>query len=386
MKTTRLVLCGSLLIASSPLSAQADEFQCREAVHCQIPYDGAGTINGVEVCFKDPARKEKRMETQWRNGLRHGPQKCFDQGGLVLSSQYINGIRQGEARQHRYDSAGDRVSFLSDGVVDGPRFRVRDSDVVSIDGCWSNGTFQSPEVLGCLKRASEPWRSRIVQWLETNEKIRIARLNGRREVKSESGQLIESYTLVNGSKEGEYKSWYESGKPKVTGAYKGDERVGEWITRSDEEQVVLREQYDRGQMVRAETRRLNGSLESVRSITWSEGRVQRTCLESHWENGKKRESECWLGSGTWWGVWDGDYQSWFESGLPSQRGKFQRGVRVGWWVTFSAEAANRVVREDEHRDGWIVRSKVRDGAFIIETEYHKDGSLKSTRRISADAI
>lgn len=148
-----------------------------------------------------------------------------------------------------------------------------------------------------------------------------------------SGPLEIRTQYIDDQIHGPFSEFYESGQRKVSGAYDNGFKHGRWTHYAESGLVVLREQYEHGQLIEAEhtqiTTYADGTLKSTAPLT--DGAIDGLYNE-YWPNGNAKESTVYAR-----GVPHGQSTTYWDSGEVRTTGINNVGKRQGLWQTFNRD-------------------------------------------------
>jgi|GEM_PF-4315656 len=376
----RSLVSFALLLVSFSAPSSAQDFACGSR-YCAIPYDDQGVQNGVEVCWESSDKKEKVRELNWSKGKRNGAARCWDKGKLVTIANFKDNVLHGLHVNQRYGQI--EVHRFDRGLLSGYRLNVeRDGKSLRPGPCYRDGEATENGEGFCRELdygTYKPLLAAHFAQLKTDEKTRIAKLNGPQVEKFGDGKVKAKYVTREGQIDGTFEAFWPNGKLRQKGSYAQGKRNGEFLTYHQDGYLVGRAQYQQDKPLKSETLLQNGKLsERIEWIT-QDGRP-RACRDTFHENGVAAFRSCRVDSpydSYWYANFDGEWVWWDEAGKPLLTGQYLKGERVGTWKSYDHETFE-LMGESNYEKGKLVNEWYRnEKAQRVERTFFPDGSLKS---------
>jgi len=208
--------------------------------------------------YYDPFTKTKLKEVYQvkpNTPVANGYYKSYDEyGNLLVHRNYINNKQNGKSTTY-YGAV--EASLMPDDV--------RDKCLGQVSG---NFNYKNDQLDGVQKRFDYSEEGiRYLQYKQVfqegteiesfeyypNKNLKQHnRLNGICTGFYENGEKFEQFTLENGLYQGQYTSWYKSGKLLEEGKMVNDEKDGEWIEYNEDGTIKAKELYELGKRVPTE--------------------------------------------------------------------------------------------------------------------------------------
>lgn len=219
---------------------------------------------------------------------------------------------------------------------------------------------------------------------------------GKEEMKiySSTGRLIKSGKVLNGKKEGIWRSYYENGMISRIEEYHEDVLNGLTLaiettgTVSAEDNFInglkhgVSHQYNRNGTIKLEENYSNGVLNGIRRVFGQDGKLQE---EGHYKNGKRDSINRWAyPSGkilVEYSYEDGNIHGpgklYYENGNIKAAGNYSEGYEEGTWKEYS-DSTKKVIAEGTYKAGkktgvWKIYKA--DGTPEKTQEYDANGNL-----------
>jgi antitoxin component YwqK of YwqJK toxin-antitoxin module len=214
------------------------------------------------------------------------------------------------------------------------------------------------------------------------------------EIYSSSGRLVKSGKILNGKKEGIWRSYYENGMISRVEEYHEDVLNGLTLaieatgTVSEEDNIVnglktgVSHQYNRNGTIKLEENYSNGVLNGMRRMFGQDGKMQE---EGYWKNGKRDSINRWAyPSGKIYveytyknGNISGPARLFYENGNVKASGNYSEGYEEGAWKEY-ADSTKKVSAEGSYKAGKKVgvwKTYKADGTPDKTQEYDANGTL-----------
>ena len=239
-------------------------------------------LNKSDVLISYHNNGEISEETVYKNGLKNGVSRIFNQeGNIVDGNIFKNGIKT-------CSGVTDR-SGLEQGVWE----LYYDDGSVKAIGSYENGN-----------KVGEWKYFNIYGWLEQTGFYRSGKLDGVWKWMDESGFIIRLETYDNGIEEGQFIEYDSSNKLLLKGIYRNGLRVDSWFYHVNDH------------------KELGSYLNGERDGNW---------IYQYSEKQKMFEGEYSFGSK------EGTHKEWYPNGTLKSIGKFEGGVENGKWKFFTEE-------------------------------------------------
>ena len=207
---------------------------------------------------------------------------------------------------------------------------------------------------------------------------------------SSSGRLVKTGKILNGKKEGIWRSYYENGMISRVEEYHEDVLNGLTLaveatgTVSEEDNIVnglktgVSHLYNRNGTIKLEENYSNGVLNGIRRVFGQDGKMQE---EGYWKNGKRDSINRWAyPSGKIYveytyknGNISGPANLYYENGNVKATGNYSDGYEEGVWKEYS-DSTKKVIAEGSYKAGKKI------GVWKI---YKADGTPDKTQEYDA---
>jgi len=211
---------------------------------------------------------------------------------------------------------------------------------------------------------------------------------------SSTGRLVRTGQVLNGKKEGIWRSYYENGMISRVEEYHEDVLNGLTLaieatgTVTEEDNIVnglktgVSHQYNRNGTIKLEENYSNGVLNGIRRVFGQDGKMQE---EGYWKNGKRDSINRWAyPSGKIYveytyknGNINGPAKLFFEDGNIKAAGNYSEGYEEGGWKEYS-DSTKKVTAEGSYKAGkktGIWKTYKADGTPDKTQEYDANGNL-----------
>ena len=211
---------------------------------------------------------------------------------------------------------------------------------------------------------------------------------------SSTGRLVKTGKVLNGKKEGIWRSYYENGMISRVEEYHEDMLNGLTLsieatgTVSEEDNIVngvktgVSHQYNRNGTIKLEENYSNGVLNGMRRVFGQDGKMQE---EGNWKNGKRDSINRWAyPSGKIYveytykaGNISGPARLYYENGNVKAAGNYSEGYEEGAWKEY-ADTTQKVIAEGNYKAGkkiGVWKTYKSDGTPDKTQEYDANGTL-----------
>jgi antitoxin component YwqK of YwqJK toxin-antitoxin module len=306
-----------------------------------------GEIDGEYRSVWNPKTKSWDWMDHYRAGKRDGVSKRRNPSGNWVISYYQDDKEHGV--EIVVDSSGKMLTDLGNCEVHGKRSPMSECADIYIPG-YEKAMQAYADQQGAAKKAAA---NRVIEhrWgngkISTHYQIVNGKIEGKMEEFFQDGKPSFSTMYVHGKKNGDEKEYFEGGQLKRVTSYKDDTPVSE-VTYFQ-----------------------NGKKNNEWVITQPGFPVSTRSVKSYYDNGQLQAQGTQVGDN-----WDGDYQSFDDSGDPLSMGKYDHGNQIGTWHTFSKTLQAEF--DDEYDKGVLMkRSTYKDKKLVRRQEFMPDGSTKS---------
>lgn len=372
----RLLIVLSITFSLTAWGQRSAEFHC-DARDCVIPYDSEGFQNGLEICYTRSEKKEKIKEVSWVKGKRQGPAKCFKNDRISTEANYENDELSGLFIEHNYDSNGDKIHLVKNGLLDGPEFSVNAEGKVTVARlCYDKGFQQDLTVTNCQGYPLGKFQEPMNQWI-TSEKQKIKdlaqKMDGPQVTKHSNGKVKATYTMNSGKLDGRYQRFNQSGILVSDCLYKHDKLHGPCLTFADDGRKKAETTFDMNKMTSEDLFFDNGKF----SQKTTRKDPQTLCRTEFSDNGMKVLEYCFMEYGR---SRQGPYTAWETDGKKYLEGIYVDGKRIGEWKSYWKGQLSQVTVYQKD----ILTSTmdyIYEGVpHRIFREYFPDGSIKKEER------
>ncbi len=201
-----------------------------------------------------------------------------------------------------------------------------------------------------------------------------------------NGQIEIRTQYVDDQIHGAFFEFFGSGQRKISGFYDNGFKHGRWTHYAESGLVVLREEYEFGQLVQAEQTQvttysdgtikstaplIDGAIDGLYSAYWPDGKPRETTIYArgvphgkqtiYWESGQVRETGI-NSVGKKQGLWQtfrrdgtlsiettysqgfrtGPYASYYANGQLQWQGTYQRNKKEGLWTSYNSSGQKRL--------------------------------------------
>lgn len=379
----------SILLISGSVQANWVDFRC-DSSYCEIPYNSEAKQDGLEICYKEKDKKEKIKEVTWKNGIREGAIRCYQNGKLKREAFNTNDKLNGIYQEHDYDSRGTMVVLLKNNVMDGYQFHVKDNKLQDMAWCYRDGKALDKMTSSCNDEDYGPFK-KLVADFKKEESIKLARqseenskrLNGPQIQNYRSGKKRAIFTNVDGKINGKYNFFSEEGVLLEDCNYKKDKKDGECLSYDKEGRLDKKAIFNDGILVKEDSFFDNGKLSETLEVI----EKNKSCFKTFYDTGARASSYCSIGRGYGWGSdYDGKFETWYENGQLSTTGSYEKGKMIGTWETFNYNGD--LIDKSEYVKGTLTKSvsfrfeRLKENVvfpekFRLIREYFPDGSIKN---------
>lgn len=170
----------------------------------------------------------------------------------------------------------------------------------------------------------------------------------------ENGQLATEEHYKLGIPVGDFRKFYGTDKPEISGQFNDNgKKVGNWTYWYENGQQAITDSYDNGLLSGAsKTWHENGQLESEGSY----GNDKETGTWTYWSKNGTKIIEVQYNSG----LLDGQSQTWYENGNPESKGSYIAGMQNGVWTFWfdnGQKYAEGVFKDDAPSGIWTSWTK-----------------------------
>ena len=321
-------------------------------------------------------------ETTWKDGVRNGRARAWNQDGvpllderwqggvldgdrlmgsklsMLITETYRHGVRVGRRTLWQRGELIIDENYDSRGRLDGPSITWRDREHKReagqyvhgkregqwqwFDGdgnMWRQGSYTAGHREGEwleLKNGRVTWQGTYVGGLLDGDVVEsdvAGREINRYHMQQGTGVEVQIWptkkpsqktTFAHGRMSGPYDEYFQDGKTAVEGTYRNDAKDGIWHEWNDSGQLLLEETYDAGKRVGPWRRWADdGSL--VAEASYADGKRDGTYVE-YFADGKRAMAGSYVDD-----VREGEWTQWYDDGSVAQIATWKAGVLDGPW-------------------------------------------------------
>lgn len=191
------------------------------------------------------------------------------------------------------------------------------------------------------------------------------------ERKNQAGQLVERYRTVDGTRDGDYQSWHDNGKPSSVGAYKAGNQQGAWTVYHANGNVFYTMTFDKGDAQGAsKVYWEDGTLRL--ETTFDKGYQKGTWVSYHSNGNKEATGEVFTSNHNshWTAQRTGPWKDYHASGKLAHDWNWDKNNLHGAVTSYYEDSTKRLTTTFEN--GY------QKGSY---TSYHENGNIQAQGQV-----